>query len=56
MGGGKRSNAMFTGFVDDVRYPLAFIVAVENGGYGKQVCVPILSKVLEACKRELDGE
>jgi peptidoglycan glycosyltransferase len=56
VGGGKRSNAMFTGFVDDSRYPLAFIVAVENGGYGKQVCVPILSKVLEACKMELDRE
>ena len=51
----KKPNAMFTGFVADEAYPLAFIVAVEDGGYGRQVCVPILSKVLEACKAELDA-
>ena len=47
---GQKPNAMFAGFVADEEYPLAFIVAVENGGYGKQVCIPILSKVLVACK------
>ena len=52
----KKPNAMFTGFVSDEAYPLAFIVAVEDGGYGRQVCVPILSKVLEACKAELDAK
>lgn len=51
----KKPNAMFTGFIADEAYPLAFIVAVEDGGYGRQVCVPILSKVLEACKAELDA-
>ena len=50
VGGGNLPNAMFAGFVADEEYPLAFIVAVENGGYGKQVCIPILSKVLVACK------
>lgn len=25
---------MFAGFVEDEQYPLAFIVVVENGGYG----------------------
>lgn len=49
VGGGLRSNAMFAGFVLDEEYPLAFIAAVENAGYGKQVCIPILSKVLAAC-------
>lgn len=56
LGGGKTSNAMFSGFVDDERYPLAFIVIVENGGYGSSTCVPVLSKVLAACKTVLDGE
>ena len=34
----------------DEAYPYAFIVAVEDGGYGSEVCIPILSKVLTACK------
>ena len=47
--GGKKPNATFTGFVTDEEYPLAFVVFVEDGGYGKQVCIPIISAVLEAC-------
>ena len=54
LGGGLTSNAMFAGFVTDEEYPLAFIVVVENGGYGSATCVPILSKVLSACKAEMD--
>ncbi len=49
VGGDKKPNAMFTGFVADEEYPLAFIVCIEDGGYGRPVCVPVLSKVLEAC-------
>ena len=56
VGGNKKPNAMFAGFVMDEEYPLAFIVAVEDGGYGRQICVPILSKVLSACKELLDGQ
>lgn len=56
LGGGKTSNAMFTGFVADEDYPLAFIVVVENGGYGSATCVPVIAKVLSACKAVLDGE
>lgn len=56
LGGGQTSNAMFAGFVADEEYPLAFIVVVENGGYGSSTCVPILSKVLSACKTVLDAE
>lgn len=47
-------NAMLTGFVSDDAYPLAFIVCVEDAGYGRTVCVPILSKVLAACKTAMD--
>ena len=54
VGGDQKSNAMFCGFVTDEEYPLAFIVAVEDAGYGRFVCVPILSKVLEVCKQMLD--
>ncbi len=56
VGGEKKPNAMIAGFVADEQYPLAFVVAVEDGGYGREICVPILSKVLEACKTLLDGE
>jgi len=55
VGGEKRPNAMFTGYVMDENYPLAFIATIEDGGYGRQVCVPVLSQVLSACKAEMDG-
>lgn len=56
LGGGQTSNAMFAGFVADEAYPLAFVVVVENGGYGASTCIPILAKVLGACKTVLDVE
>ncbi len=49
VGPGLTPNAMFTGFVADEEYPLAFIVCIENGGYGQTTCMPILAPVLEAC-------
>ncbi len=55
LGGGKTPNAMFAGFVADEAYPLAFMVVVENGGYGAGACVPILSTVLAECKAVMDG-
>ena len=55
VGGDKKPNAMFTGFVADENLPLAFIVAVEDGGYGRQVCTPIIAKILAECKSELLG-
>jgi len=54
VGGDQKPNAMFTGFVDDEKYPLAFIVCVEDGGYGSTVCIPIASRVLETCKAVID--
>ena len=55
MGEGQ-DNAMFAGFLLDEEYPLAFFAAVEDGGYGRYTCVPIISQVLEACKEVLDRE
>jgi len=55
VGGGKKPNAVFTGFVENEEYPYAFIVMVEDGGYGKSVCVPIMSRVLAACKEMAEG-
>ncbi len=49
-------NAMFTGFAMDEEYPLAFIVCVENGGYGQTTCIPILTRVLAACMDVIDGK
>ena len=56
VGGGMKPNATFCGFVEDREYPLAFIVVVEDGGYGSTVCVPIISAVLDACVDVLDAE
>ena len=53
VGGEKKPNAMLAGFVSDERYPLAFIVCVEDGGYGSTVCLPVASQVLAACKDAL---
>jgi peptidoglycan glycosyltransferase len=55
VGGDRKPNAMFTGFVMDEAYPLAFIVCIEDGGYGRPTCVPVLSKVLESCKEMMDA-
>ncbi len=49
----KKPNAMFAGFTADEDCPLAFIVCVEDGGYGSTVCIPIASKVLSACAEEI---
>lgn len=56
LGGDKTSNAMFAGFVADEAYPLAFIVVVEGGGYGASTCVPVIAKVLSACKTVMDAQ
>ena len=56
VGGNRKPNAMLAGFVSDEEYPLAFIVCVEDGGYGAKVCLPIASKVLAACKNAMDSD
>ena len=45
---GQKPNAMLAGFLADDEMPLAFLVCVEDAGYGKTVCIPIASKVLGA--------
>ncbi|MGN0998003.1 MAG: penicillin-binding transpeptidase domain-containing protein [Faecousia sp.] len=55
VGEGIAPNGTFTGFVADEAYPLAFICVVENGGSGAEVCMPILAKVLLACKDMMDA-
>lgn len=54
--GDETSNALFTGFVDDPDYPLAFIAVVQEGGYGTDACIPILNRVLTVCMEVLDAE
>jgi peptidoglycan glycosyltransferase len=54
VGGDQSPHAMLSGFVDDSDYPLAFIVCVENGGYGADVCLPIASQVIAACVDAMD--
>lgn len=56
VGGDKKPNALLTGFVADESYPLAFICVVEDGGYGRTVCMPIVSKVLAVCKDAMDSQ
>ena len=56
LGGGLQPHATFAGFVADEEYPLAFVIVVENGGSGSEVCVPILSKVLCASKEWMDAK
>ena len=51
--GEKKPNAMLAGFVENEKYPLAFIVCVEDAGYGKAVCVPIASKLLAAVQENV---
>ena len=53
--GDKKPNAMLAGFVADEACPLAFIACVEDAGYGITVCIPLVSKILEACKTEILG-
>ena len=55
VGTGKKPNAMFTGFLADAEMPLAFIVCIEDGGYGRQTCVPVLLPVLQTCKQILSA-
>ncbi|MGC2871937.1 penicillin-binding transpeptidase domain-containing protein [Ihubacter sp. mB4P-1] len=45
---GREPNAWFTGFIKNKNAPYAFIVCVENGGYGSSVAGPIANQVLQA--------
>ncbi|MGF6375728.1 peptidoglycan glycosyltransferase [Clostridiales Family XIII bacterium PM5-7] len=45
---GKEPNAWFTGFIKNEDCPYAFIVCVENSGYGSSVAGPVANAVLQA--------
>lgn len=45
---GREPNAWFTGFIKNDDAPYAFIVCVENGGYGSSVAGPVANQVLQA--------
>ncbi len=47
VGGNKEPNAWFAGFLDDESNPYAFIVLVENGGYGASVAGKVANQVLQ---------
>lgn len=53
---GRENTATFAGFVKDDRYPLAFVIVVEEGGAGSTTCAPIAAAVLKQCFSVLDGE
>lgn len=47
VGNGKNPNAWFTGFIRNEGYPYAFVVLVENGGYGTEVAGNVANTVLQ---------
>ena len=51
---GQKPNATLAGFVEDENLPLAFMICVEDAGYGRTVCIPIISKVLEVAGQVLN--
>ena len=53
---GGRQDALFTGFLRDPDYPLAFIVVVEGGGAGSSTCLPIVQQVLNASVAAMNAE
>lgn len=47
VGGDRRPNSWFVGFLDDEVHPYAFAVLVENGGYGIDAAGSVANKVLQ---------
>ncbi len=48
VGGSKEPHAWFTGFLNDESNPYAFVVLVENSGYGADVAGSVANTVLQA--------
>ena len=53
VGEGLLPNGTFAGFSADPDVPLAFVIFVENSGSGSDICLPILTEVLTACKEAI---
>ncbi|MDO4834201.1 MAG: penicillin-binding transpeptidase domain-containing protein [Bacillota bacterium] len=49
--GSGKPNAWFVGFMNDENNPYAFVVMVENGGYGSEVAGSVANTVLQALKK-----
>jgi peptidoglycan glycosyltransferase len=47
LGNGKEPHAWFVGFIKNKHYPYAFVVLVENGGYGSEVAGSVANTVLQ---------
>ncbi len=47
VGGDREPNAWFSGFLKDPENPYAFVVLVENGGYGSSVAGAVANTVLQ---------
>ena len=45
---GNEPHAWFSGFIKNKNNPYAFIVCVENGGFGSSVAAPVANQVLQA--------
>jgi peptidoglycan glycosyltransferase len=52
VGGGQAPNAWFVGFMTNKDYPLAFVVVVENGGYGAHTAGAVANSVLQAAVKK----
>ena len=48
VGNGKSPHSWFTGFLNDPSNPYAFVVLVENGGYGIDAAGSVANQVLQA--------
>ena len=48
VGGGASPHAWFVGFITNTDRPLAFVVIVENGGYGSAAGGAVANAVLQA--------
>lgn len=50
--GDGTSNAWFVGFLDDERHPYAFVVMIEQAGFGIVDAAPIANAILQAAVRK----
>ena len=52
VGGGQNPHAWFAGYLERDDYPLAFVVIIENGGFGSRAAAPVAANVLQAAVKE----
>lgn len=48
VGGGQSPHAWFVGFIDDPEHPYAFVVVIENGGWGSSQAGSVAAQILRA--------